>query len=62
MTLPEAENCEPVYSPPLDYLTVNHQCLVLSTVDESYRSQQLVALVPCHIWGEAVLAGDGLSL
>ena len=62
MTLPEAENCEPVYSSPLDYLTVNHQCLVLLTVDERYRSQQLVALAPCHIWDEAVCSGDGLSL
>ena len=43
------------------YVTVNLQCLVLLTVDESYRSQQLVALAPCHIRAEAVCA-DGLSL
>ena len=62
LTLPEAENCEPVYLPPLDYLTVNLQCLVLLTVDKSYCSQQLVALVPCHIWVEADCVGDGLHL
>ena len=53
---------EPVYSPPLDYRTVNFQCLVLLTVDDSYRSQQLLALAPCHIRAEAVCTGDGLSL
>ena len=55
-------SCEPVYSPPLDYLAVNLQCLVLLTVDDSYRSQQLVALAPCHTWAEAVCVGDGLSI
>ena len=62
LTLLEAKNCEPVYSLPLDYRTVNLQCLVLLTVDDSYRSQQLVALAPCHIRAKAVCVGDGLSL
>ena len=53
---------EPVYSPPLDYRIVNLQCLVLLTVDDSYRSRQLVTLAPCHIRAEAVCTGDGLSL
>ena len=63
MTLPEAENCGPVYTHLrwIIYVTLNLQCLVLLTVDESYRSQQLVALVPCHIRAE-VLCADGLSL
>ena len=51
-----------MYSPPLDCRTVNLQCLVFLTVDNSYRSRQLVALAPCYIWAEAVCAGDGLSL
>ena len=62
LTLLEAENCEPMYSPPLDCRTVNLQCLVFLTVDDSYRSRQLVALAPCYIRAEAVCAGDGLSL
>ena len=32
LTLPEAKNCEPVYSPLLDYRTVNLQCLVVLVV------------------------------
>ena len=61
LTLLEAENCEPMYSPPLDYRTVKLQCLAFLTVDDSYHSQQLVALVPCYIRAEAVCVGDGLS-
>ena len=53
---------QPVYSPPLDYQTVNLQCLVLLSVDSSYCLQQLVILAPCHFWVGAVDAGEGLNL
>ena len=59
MILPEAKNCEPVHSPPLDYRTVNLECLVLLTVDGNYCSQQLIA---CHIQAEAVCVGEDLTL
>ena len=62
LTLLEAENCEPVYTPLLDYRTVNLQCLVFLTDDDSYCSQKLVALAPCYIRAEAVYVADGLSL
>ena len=62
LTLLEAENCEPVCSPPLDYQTVNLQCLVFLTVDDSYHSRQLVTLAPCYIRAESVCVADGLSL
>ena len=73
LTLPEAKNCEPVHSPPLDYLldyrTVNLQCLVLLAVNGSYRLQQLNWLLwrelwrrPCRIQAVAVCAGEPLGL
>ena len=53
MTPPEAENCEPVYSPPLDYLRNCKPPVPRAfSSHESYRSQQLVALAPCYIRAE----------
>ena len=59
VTPPEVENCEPVYSPLLDYRTVNLP--VPLTVDGTYHLQQLVTLAPCHIRAGAVCMGDILK-
>ena len=63
VTLPEAENCEPVYSPPLNYL---HNCK--PPVPRAFNSQRKLSFtaigrfVALHIRAEAVCTGDGLSL
>ena len=59
---PEAENCEPVYSPPLDYLR-NCKPPVPCAFDSRRKLSltAIVALAPCHIRAEAICA-DGLSL
>ena len=58
LTLPEAKNCEPVYSPPLDNQTVNLQCLVFLAVDW-LLSRELWCLP--HL-GYSICTGEGLSL